>query len=70
MQFAKDLIVHKLPDKIPKSTAHCLKITQNVAFEFLAFSTDFCPIITDLSGNTVWQQASVFQKLAIFGIFS
>ena len=27
MQFAKDLIVHKLPDKIPKSTAHCLKIT-------------------------------------------
>ena len=35
---------------------HCLKITQNVAFEFfdiLAFSTNFCPIKTDLSGNTV-----------------
>ena len=37
----------------------CLKITQNVAFEFLnlAFSTNFCPIKSDLSGNTVWPQA-------------
>ena len=30
----------------------------------LAFSTKFCPIKTDLSGNTVWPQASAFQKLA------
>ena len=30
----------------------------------LAFSTNFCPIKTDFSGNTVWPQASVFQKLA------
>ena len=30
----------------------------------LAFSTNFCPIKTDLSGNTVWPQASGFQKLA------
>ena len=30
----------------------------------LAFSTNFCPIKTDLSGNTVWQQASRLQKLA------
>ena len=30
----------------------------------LAFSTNFCPIKTDLSGNTVWPQASCFQKLA------
>ena len=30
----------------------------------LAFSTNFCPIKTDLSGNTVWQQALGFQKLA------
>ena len=29
----------------------------------LAFSNNFCPIKTDLSGNTVWQ-ASGFQKLA------
>ena len=34
-------------------TTHCLKITQNVAFEFWQFFTDFCPIKTDLSGNTV-----------------
>ena len=29
----------------------------------LAFSTKFCPIKTDLSGNTVWPKASGFQKL-------
>ena len=36
--------------------SHCLKITQNVAFEcflILAFSTNFCPFKTDMSGNTV-----------------
>ena len=46
--------------------AHCLKITKNVAFKFLNFgiSTNFCLIKTDLSGNTVWPQASGFQKLA------
>ena len=37
------------------SIAHCLKITQNVPFEFLilAFSTNFCPFYTDLSGSIV-----------------
>ena len=37
------------------SFSHTLKITQNVAWNFLilAFSTNFCPIKTDLSGNTV-----------------
>ena len=35
----------------------------------LAFSTNFCPIKTDLSGNTVWPQASDFQKLAKLAIF-
>ena len=30
----------------------------------LAFYTNFCPIQTNMSGNTVWQQASGFQKLA------
>ena len=29
-----------------------------------AFSTNFCPLKSDLSGNTVWLQASGFQKLA------
>ena len=33
-------------------------------FLILAFFTNVCPIKTDLSGNTVWPQASVFQKLA------
>ena len=36
--------------------SHCLKTTQNVAFEFLAFwhfPPIFGPIKTDLSGNTV-----------------
>ena len=42
-------------------------------FGILAFSTNFCPIKTDLSGNTVWPQALVLKKLAkltIFGIFN
>ena len=30
----------------------------------LAFSTNFCRIKTELSGNTVWPQAPGFQKLA------
>ena len=33
-------------------------------FGILVFSTNFCPNKTDLSGNTVWPQASGFQKLA------
>ena len=33
-------------------------------FWHLACSTKFCPIENDLSGNTVWPQASGFQKLA------
>ena len=46
----------------PSLPSQCLKIAQNVAI--LAFSTNFCPIKTDLSGNTVWPQASGFLKLA------
>ena len=49
------------------------KLLQMSHFNFgiSAFSTNFCPIKTDLSGNTVWPQALGFQKLAkstIFGI--
>ena len=33
-------------------------------FWILAFFANFCPLKTDLSGNTVWPQASGFQKLA------
>ena len=42
-------------------------------FDILAFSTHFCPMKTELSGNTVWQQTEDFQKLVkmkIFGIFN
>ena len=42
-------------------------------FSILAFSTNFWPIKTDMSGNSVWPQALGFQKLAklsIFGIFN
>ncbi len=33
-------------------------------FSILAFSTNFWPFKTDLSGNSVWPQALGFQKLA------
>ena len=42
-------------------------------FWIWAFSTIFCPIKADLSGNTVWLQASGFQKIPKmdpFGIFN
>ena len=46
----------------------CLKISQkrsHLIFSILAFSTNFCPIKIDLSGNTVWPQSSgIFKKLA------
>ena len=37
-----------------QNNSKSLKMTQNVAFEFLNFGifTDFCPIRIDLSGNT------------------
>ena len=48
------------------SKSHCFKITQNVAFAFWHFGifTNFCPIKIEVSGYTVWPQASGFQKLA------
>ena len=36
----------------------------HLKFLILAFSANFCPITSDLSGNTVWSQVSGFQKLA------
>ena len=44
---------------------HCLKITQNVALDFsiLAFSTNFCHIKVDLSGNSVGLQLCFARKL-------
>ena len=40
-----------------------LKVS-HLNFLILAFSTNFCPIKSALSGNTVWQQTSDLQKLA------
>ena len=40
-----------------------LKVS-HLNFSFLAFSTNFWPIKTDPSGNSVWPQALGFQKLA------
>ena len=41
-----------------------LKMSQLIFFLIWAFSTNFGPILSDLSGNTVWPQASDVQKLA------
>ena len=57
------------------TTSQCLKIIQNVAFEFLYFGIfrQFLSFRIYLSGSTIWPQASVFKnspKLTIFGIFN
>ena len=31
----------------------------------MAFSTNFCPVKSDISGNTVWPQASDILKLTL-----
>ena len=43
----------------------------HLKISILAFSTNFCPIKIDMTGNAVWMQTSDFQKLAkvtVFGI--
>ena len=45
----------------------------HLTFPLLAFSTNFCPFKSDLSGTTFWLQASDFKNsptLTIFGIFN
>ena len=37
-------------------------------FDLWLFSTNFCPLKVDLSGNTFWPKASGFQNLAKFNI--
>ena len=41
----------------------------HLSFLILAFSINFCPIKSDLSGNTAWPQASGFQKTRQNGTF-
>ena len=46
--------------------SQCLKITQmSHLIWILEFSTNYCPIPSDLSGNTVWPQASRIQLSSI-----
>ena len=57
------------------SSCKLQKKFQNVMFEFFKFGSfhQFCTFKTDLSGNTVWPQASGFKKIAKidrFGIFN
>ena len=42
---------------------YSMVFNSHLIFLVLAFSTNFCPIKSDLSGNTVGPQASGFQKL-------
>ena len=53
------------------TATHCLKITQNVAFECLNFGifTNFCPIKTDLSGNTANFRLSKTRQNGPFWVF-
>ena len=69
------IIITAMEDNNKKS--QCLKIIKNVTFEifkFLAFSTNFCPIKSDLSGNTVLTANFRFfknsPKWTIFGLFN
>ena len=48
---------------IPHSVWKLPKMS-HLNFSILAFSTIFCSIKSDMSGNTAWPQASDFQKLA------
>ena len=53
--------------------SQCWKITQNVAYKFfnLGISINFCPIKSDLSGNTAKLQGfKNSPKLTIFGLFN
>ena len=50
-----------LAGKLHQTAWKSLKMS-HLNFSMLAFSTNFCSIKSDLSGNTVWPQTSVFSK--------
>ena len=71
-QAVYNYLCNNMQLKPPHIVYKLLKMS-HLNFWVLAFSTNFCPIKTDLSGNTIWPQASGFQKLAKmihFGIFN
>ena len=59
--------------QIPSFFTQCKKTHSILPSKYrtwiLAFSTNFCTIDIDLSGNTIWPPASGFQKLAKIGHF-
>ena len=57
------LLVNGYPFVWPHTVGKLQKMS-HFNFWILAFSTNFCPIKRDLSGNSVWPQALGFQKLA------
>ena len=67
----RHLLTHKKAISQLQSQSHCLKITQNVAFEFFEF-WHFHQFLSyrrsDLTANTAWPQASVWTTMlnAIF----
>ena len=56
-------LVHYKCSKTVQSVWKSPKKSHSI-FSILAFSINFCSIKSDLSGNTVWPQTSVFQTLA------
>ena len=64
--FGKTGSHQKVADESTKERHSVWKspIMSHLKFWILAFSSNFCPIKTDMSGNTVWPQASDFQTLA------
>ena len=49
---------------ITENQSILLENHQKCRISIMAFFNNFCPIKSDLSGNTVWPQALGFQKLA------
>ena len=71
LRLSNPLIMGKISGKFPEKSKHLSRHSvwksskiSHLNFSILAFSKKFWPIKTDLSGNTVWPQASGFQKLA------
>ena len=71
LHLKKKIVVIKSPTTIAVASEQTLEHSvwkllkmSHLNFWILAFSSNFCPLKIDLSGNTVWPQASGFQKLA------
>ena len=63
------IVLHDFEDKDLLTMFENHPIMSLLKFSILAFSTNFCPIKSCISGNTVWKVASGFQKLAKIDYF-